>query len=194
MLDDKLQLMSALIQAWSCCSVCQQRELESFLGHLSHAATVIQQGCPFLRGLFQLLSVARQPHHFVWLTRGAKANILWLLYLKKWNGRFFPQDVPSVHVYTDTSGSIGCSSFQLTGYWFKLVWPCDLHRSIAALELLPVVVAAMLWGDNWHGKLVCFHSDNEAVVNVLNKGHTQDVALSHLMRPHKKSYQELTRF
>ena len=104
MLDDKLQLMSALIQAWSCCSVCQQRELESFLGHLSHAATVIQQGCPFLRGLFQLLSVARQPHHFVWLTRGAKANILWLFYLKKWNGKFFPQDVPSVHVYMDASG------------------------------------------------------------------------------------------
>ena len=84
-------------------------------------------------------------------------------------------------MYTDASGSIGCSSFQLTGYWFKLVWPCDLHRSIAALELIPVVVAAMIWGDKWHGKLVCFHSDNEAVVNVLNKGHTQDVALSHLM-------------
>ena len=40
----------------------------------------------------------------------------------------------------------------------------------------------MLWGDNWHGKLVHFHSDNEAVVSVLNKGHAQDVALIHLMR------------
>ena len=63
-----------------------------------------------------------------------------------------------------------------------LAWPCDIHRSIAALELIPVVVAAMLWGDNWHGKLVHFHSDNEAVVSVLNKGHAQDVALIHLMR------------
>ena len=77
---------------------------------------------------------------------------------------------------------IWVNSFQLTGHWFKLAWPCDLHRIIAALELIPVVVAAMLWGDNWRGKLVCFHSDNEAVVSVLNKGHAQDVTLTHLMQ------------
>ena len=75
--DDKLQLLSALIQAWSHRSACQRRELESFLGHLSHAATVIRQGRPFLCDLFQLWSVARQPHHFVRLTIGAKADILW---------------------------------------------------------------------------------------------------------------------
>ena len=85
-------------------------------------------------------------------------------------------------MYTDASGSIGCGGFQQTGHWFMLALPCDLHRSIAALELIPVVVAAMLWGDNWHGKLVCFHSDNEAVVSILNNGHTQDAALTHLMQ------------
>ena len=53
---------------------------------------------------------------------------------------------------------------------------------ISALELIPVVVSATLWGDNWQWKLVCFHSDNEAVVSVLNKGHAQDVALTHLMQ------------
>ena len=103
--------------------------------------------------------------------------------MKRWNGRsFFP---PSVHVYTDASGSFGCSGFKQTGHWFKLAWPCDLHRSIAALKLIPVVVAATLWGDNWQGKLVCFHSDNEAVASVLNKGHkghAQNVALTHLMQ------------
>ena len=125
--DDKLQLLSALIQAWSHRSACQRRELESFLGHLSHAATVFQQGRPFLRDLFQLLSVARQPHQFIRLTRGTKAdNLWWLHFLKRWNGRsFFPQGVPLVHVYTDASGSFGCSGFQQTGHWFKLAWPCD---------------------------------------------------------------------
>ena len=121
--------------------------------------------------------MARQPHHFVRLTRGAKADIFWWLYfLKRWNGRsFFPQGVPSVHVYTDASGSFGCGGFQQTGHWFKLAWPCDLHRSIAALELIPAMIAAMFWGENWHGKLVCFHSYNETVV-------AQDVTLTHLMR------------
>ena len=54
--DDKLQLLPVLIQAWSHRSACQRRELESFLGHLSHAATVIRQGRPFLHDLFQQLS------------------------------------------------------------------------------------------------------------------------------------------
>lgn len=134
----------------------------------------------FLLDLFQLLSVAIQPHHFVQLTRGAKADIYWwLCFLTKGNGRsFFPQ---CIHVYMDSSGSIGCSGFQLTVCWFKLAWPRNLHRSIAAFELIPVVVAAILWGDSWHGKLVCFHSDNEVVVNILNKSRAHNITLNHLM-------------
>ena len=39
--ENKIQLLSALIQAWSHRSACQRRELESFLCHLSHTITVI---------------------------------------------------------------------------------------------------------------------------------------------------------
>ena len=182
--DDKMELIYALIQVWSRRSSCRRRELESFLGHLSHAATIIRQGRPFLHDLFQLLSVARQPHYFVRLTRGAKADILWwLCFLERWNGRsFFPPSTPSVHIYTDAAGSIGCGGFQVKGHWFQLVWPGEVRRSIAALELIPVVIAAMLWGSNWRGSMVCFHSDNEAVVKVLSKGSSKDSSLSHLMR------------
>ena len=144
------------------------------MGHLSHAATVIRQSRPFLCDLFSHITLFGSPRLIFF---GGSTS--W----KRWNGRsFFPQGVPLVHVYTDASGSFGCGGFQQTGHWFKLAWPCDLHRSIAALELVPVVVTAMLCGDNWQGKLVCFHSDNKAVVSILNKGHAQDVALTHLMR------------
>ena len=181
--DDKMELIYALIQVWSHRSSCHRRELESFLGHFSHAATIIRQGCPFLHDLFQLLSVARQLHYFVRLTRGAKADILWwLCFLQRWNGRsFFPQSTPSVHIYTDAAGSIGCGGFQVKGHWFQLVWPGEVRRSIAALELIPVVIAAIYWGCNWRSSMVCFHSDNEAVVKVLSKGSSKDSSLSHLM-------------
>ena len=183
--EEKLQLVYAMTQAWFRRSACRRRELESFLGHLSHAATVIRQGRPFLRDLFQLLSGAKQRHYFIRLTKGAKADIMWwLCFLKEWNGRaFFPQASPSVHIYTDAAGSIGCGGFQVNGSWFKLGWPvAQPQRSIAALELTPVVISAMLWGGTWRSKLVCFHSDNEAVVRILNKGYSSDSSLSHLMR------------
>lgn len=116
-LPEKLQLVYASIQAWSRRSACRRRELESFLGHLSHAATVIRQGRPFLRDLFQLLSGARHPHYFIRLTKGARADIMWwLCFLKSWNGRaFFPQAIPSVHIYMDAAGSVGCGGFQVSG-------------------------------------------------------------------------------
>ena len=67
--------------------------------------------------------------------------------------------------------------FKVKGPWFQLAWPGEVRRSIAALELIPVVIAALLWGS-----MVCFHSDNEAMMKVLSKGSSKDLSLSHLMR------------
>lgn len=41
------------------------------------------------------------------------------------------------------------------------LWGCGI---IAAVELLPVLVAAALWGRQWWGFTVCSHCDNEAVM------------------------------
>ena len=36
-------------------------------------------------------------------------------------------------------------------------------------KILPVVVAAALWGGgSWQGQHICFHSDNMAVVSIVN--------------------------
>ena len=35
---------------------------------------------------------------------------------------------------------------------------------ISAKEIVPIVMAAALWGGSWSGKHVCFYSDNMAVV------------------------------
>ena len=59
--------------------------------------------------------------------------------------KFELKGIQLVHVYMDASGSIKCGGFQLTGYWFKL--PGHVIYT-GALELISVVVAAMLWGDN----------------------------------------------
>ena len=53
--------------------------------------------------------------------------------------------------------------------------------SIAANELVPIVLAAAVWGRQWLGKKVLFSCDNDAVVTVVRKGNAKDSILLHLL-------------
>ena len=183
--QDKLSCLQALILEWTGKRACHRKELELFIGHLSHAATVVRQGRTFLRELFAILKVARSPAYFVRLNQEVKADIQWWhCFLHHWNGQsFFPRASPSVHVFSDAAGSFGCGAFQTDGNWFQLAWPDSMKEpSIAVMELIPVVIAASIWGPHWQGQLVCFHSDNVAVVRDVSKGFSADKALIHLLR------------
>ena len=185
--QEKLVALQSLVVLWGRKSFCTRRELESFIGHLFHAATVVTQGRAFLHELFRLLGAARSPHHHVRLSAGAKADIQWwACFLRDWNGRsFFPSPAPAIHIYSDAAGSVGCGAFQVGGSWFAFRWPMAealSGASIAVLELVPIVVASAIWGWQWRGQRVCFHSDNDSVVRVVNKGYSPDPALIHLMR------------
>ena len=169
-----LERLQELVATWVHWKFCVRKELELFIGHLSYAATVVHQGRTFLHELFRLLAVAKSSHHHVKLSPGAKANILWwACFLRTWNWQsFFPQ--PGWHhlfIFTQMlRGQLGLELFKLVVVG---------SANIAVVELVPIMVAAA-WGWQWQG--VCFHSDNECVVSVVNKGSSSDSALSHLMR------------
>ena len=183
--EEKLARLNILLQDWCQKKRCRKHELESLVGHLSHAATVVRHGRTFLRQLFALLSRARSNHHFVYLDAGARANILWWkVILRHWNGRsFFPGKPPSITVTSDASGTFGCGAFSVQRGWFELAWPSiwdTIH--IAAKELVPIVIAMALWGGSWLGQCVCFETDNMAVVEVLRTRTACDPLLMHLLR------------
>ena len=88
-----------------------------------------------------------------------------------------------MHVYSDAAGSSGCGALQVQKGWFALPWPHDWRAlSIAEMELIPVVMAAALWGRCWAGQLVVFHSDNMGVVASVNKGISPEASLMQLLR------------
>ena len=62
---DKLHRLQALLSSWCARKSCTKKELESLLGHLSHAATVVRPERTFLHQLFSLLHLTKAPHHFV---------------------------------------------------------------------------------------------------------------------------------
>ena len=172
---EKLQRLQTLLRQWLPRRACTRKELDSLIGHLSHAATVIRPGRIFLRSLFSLMSRGSNPSHFVRLNVEVRADIAWWqCLLQHWNGRsFFPPLAPTSVVYSDASGSFGCGAFSpKQNTWFQLEWPETWSTiGIAAKEMLPIVIAAAIWGPSWSGEHIHFCSDNEAVVTTIQRRH-----------------------
>ena len=110
----------------------------------------------------------------------------WNLFIEQCNGISKLWDIhsknPELRVISDASGSWSCGAIW-QNEWCQL--PCDARfkdEDIGVKELIPVVVAAVVWGHNWWGKTVEYMLDNEAVVAVLNSGYARDKSLMHLLR------------
>ena len=54
--------------------------------------------------------------------------------------------------------------------------------STVRLEMLNILVALHVWGNNWQGKQMVIHCDNQAVVVILNSGKTRDSTLAAITR------------
>ena len=89
--------------------------------------------------------------------------------MEEWNGvSLLPQGPSTVHAYSDASGSFGCGALVPGGAWFVAQWPPHWASvDIAVKELVPVVLAAVLWGPSWTGQHTLFHIDNMAVAQVV---------------------------
>ena len=183
---DKVTHLQEVLRQWKSRKSCTRKELESLVGHLSHAATVVRPGHIFLRNLSFLLSRVSKPYHFIHLNMEARADIAWWqCLLQYWNGlSFFPPTSPSCHMYSDPSGLFGCGTLNSSLMsWFQLQWPTAwVDTGIAAKELVPVVVAAVVWGPRWAGRCICFHLDNDTVVTIIQKRHAKHCLLTELLR------------
>ena len=72
----------------------------------------------------------------------------------------------------------------ITRFYQNMRHSVPFRRSchISVKELVPVTMAAALWGPQWSGKHICFHSDNMAVVAVLQRRSSKSPPLMQLLR------------
>ena len=101
-----------------------------------------------------------------------------------WNGAslIIHPESRKVVITSDASGSWGCGAWH-EKEWFQLAWDKGsqlLH--IAAKELIPIVIGAVVWGRAWKGSRVVAYCDNTAVVAVLNRRYCQDRVMMQLLR------------
>ena len=183
---DKLHRIWGLVSDWRQKRSCRRSDLESLLGHLSHAAVVVKPGRIFLRHMFSLLARASSRHFYIHLDTVAKADLAWWdCFLCDWHGASFMvrADWPAVVVHSDASGVFGCGAVCSNGYWTQLEWPPEWREvDISVKELLPIVLAAAVWGHSWTRHRITFYSDNAAVVAVIQRRSARDNHLLHLLR------------
>ena len=118
-------------------------------------------------------NIGSHPEHHVCLNSSARADILWwYLFATDWNGISMLWDIgkllPEFNIVSDTSGTWGCGAY------------------IAIKGLIPVVVAAALFGNQWqdHYCIMCASvASNLALLNrffLVFSGSTKKVLVNSL--------------
>lgn len=185
---DKLQKCHNLLSEFLRKRSVTLRDLQSLIGLLNFACSVIVPGRAFLRRLIDLTTGIQRPTHHIRLTKAAKDDLwVWLQFLELYNGKsFFLEDIwetsNSLELYTDSAGSRGYGAV-FGNHWFYGAWPQAWQSiNIATLELFPIVVALHIWGPTISNKCVILFTDNAALVDIINKQTSKDKGIMVLVR------------
>ena len=130
--------------------------------------------------MINLTVVVNRPIHLIRLTCIIKDDLkLWLEFLTHFNSRSLFLDFqwlssPHLHLYTDASGSLGYGAV-FHQNWFYGPWPPSwTSKNIIVLEVFSIVLSIKIWGTQLANKCITFHTDNQALLEVINKNTTKD--------------------
>ena len=183
--EEKLRRVQATVGEWLGRKAGRRRELESLVGLLQHAAKVVHPGRRFVRRIIAVMTTVKDRDRFVRLNAEIRSDLYWWSeFMVGWNGvgMIASPDQEVVVLESDASGSWGCGAVWGT-HWLQWKWnPTAQQWDISPKELLPILLACVVWGRLWSGKKVKCHCDNMAVVEVLNNGYSRDKLLMHLIR------------
>lgn len=164
------------------------RDLQSLIGLLNFACSVVVPGRAFLRRLIDLTCGVQNQDDLIDLTDETKSDIeTWVSFLTSFNGKsvflsqkWFSSD--HLTLYTDASGSLGFAAI-FGSNWFVSHWRENTKNyQIAIKELFPIVLAIEVWGEEMQNRKVLFMSDNLAVVQIINKQTSKEITLMKLVR------------
>jgi hypothetical protein len=189
---DKLERIRHLLLRFLHINKCTKRDLLSLLGHLNYASSVIPPGRTFISRLIQASKSVSKLHYYVYLNSETRKDIyMWQELLSTWNGvsLFIDPSVtpaPDMELQTDASG-LGFAGY-FHGQWFAAPWPNQVlvdqgdSLSMSFCELYPIVVAAIIWGNEWSARRILFHCDNMGTVFAINKGRSKSTQIMGLLR------------
>ena len=177
---DKIIKTQALILSFLKRKKATLKEIQSLIGLLNFASSVVVPGRAFLRRLIDLTKGIRCASHFIWLNRSVKADLsMWKSFLDDFNGQlFFLCDnwltPSSSNSYTDAAADFGFGAI-FGQLWCFSVWPDQWKAlNIVILEFYPIVLSVLIWGHWMQNQRSVFFTDNAALVKIINKATPHD--------------------
>ena len=192
--DDKLRELRALLDTLSATRRISATKLDSFLGKLAFAASVVLPGRTFTRRLWDTAKrFHKVPRHYsITLDNESFQDIKWWkLLLDSWNGKclfLYQNEIAATELglVTDASSSIGWGGgayFISSGRWFQGRWSAEeATQSIQCKELFAILAACSTCGHHWPCHRIRFHCDNSAVVACLASGTCKSPPVVSLLR------------
>ena len=185
--EDKIVKIKSLLNEFKKRRKVKLVELQSLIGLLNFACSVVTPGRTFLRRLIDLTVGLKQPHHRRHLNCEAGADLeAWSTFIEHFNGKsMFLSDhwlsSSSLDLFTDSS-NVGFGGY-LGNKWFAGTWPDNWKQfHITIKELFPIVLAVELFAVELQNKCIVFHTDNIAVSHIINKQTSKEPTIMKLVR------------
>ena len=196
---EKLEEVREEVSLWENKTKATKKTLQQFLGKLFWVSRCVKFSRPFMgRLLGQLKSMHRLPYNKkVALSDPCKLDIKWWArFLRRFNGvEMMINDDPillTLEELAEVGAHVNCGDAQMMGggsyygdeYWSRPFprWLQDPQIFIHLKEFWIVLVSAWIWGEKWRGKLVYIFSDNDAVIESLEKEKPKDTKMQELLR------------
>ncbi len=166
---------------------CSQGELKTIIGQLNWVCSILKPGRAFLRRLHDAVKGPHNPNLLIQISMEMRKDLLiWFQFLINFNGKMLISYMPTensamLNFYSDAS-KFGAGAIFGT-QWIQIKYPSHwIKKGITFLELYPIVVMAHVVSSKIKGKKVVFHTDNIAVMAILNKCSSKHSEIMKLVR------------
>ena len=190
----RLKILQEVLAGFQPSSKVSRTDLDSLLGHLSHAAKVVKWGRTFCQRLRELRKSMKNQDSHIKLSVDAQRDIAWWQrYASTWNGKVpFPSLTDAVpldlKLASDASGTIGFGAVY-NSHWFSAPWsdprvPAAIQKShdINAKELFAVACTLNTFGHLLENKKVRLACDNNVSVQVFYAQRANTRLLNSILR------------
>ncbi|XP_077182618.1 uncharacterized protein LOC143832292 [Paroedura picta] len=187
---EKVRALSGLLGEMSERRKCTLKEMQVLLGHLNFVCKVVAPGRAFCARLAHATRGLSKPHHRMRISHGIREDLrTWQEFIGHFNGvSLWQEDIRlrgDLQVHSDAAGGAGFGVLY-RDRWCAKQWPAwwgaELLRDLTFLEFFPLVVAVVLWREEFRNKRVLFWCDNQAAVRILNKQTAKSARIMCLVR------------
>ena len=184
---DKLQDYVLLIQTHLSDEKITRQDLESLIGKLNFASSVVPAR-PFLRRLYNLLTPSQKPYYHIKLSLSIKQDLqTWLTFLQHYNGvtYFRALDV----ITNDSIPMVADACHKGFGAYYGTKWiQCPYPKNwtkfhISVMELYPIYVLVAMFGSQLTNSNILFKTDNTPVRDVINSQTSKNKHIMQIIRP-----------